>query len=90
MARPGNKVVRSVNPLVGETNDGRLNDIRRRALAVVHIRQAIETAQTGPVAEGNIGAGTGTVAFGRKGGIVTGSRRLSGRLYGGRAGAGQL
>lgn len=82
LARPGNEAVRSVNPVVGETNDGRLNDIRRRALSAAQIRQAIETAQGGPVAEGNVGAGTGTVAFGWKGGIGTSSRRLPAGLGG--------
>jgi D-aminopeptidase len=76
LAQPGNEQVVSVNPVVGETNDRRLNDIRRRAVTPQHVLQAIEAAQDGPVAEGSIGAGTGTVAFGWKGGIGTSSRRL--------------
>jgi D-aminopeptidase len=76
LAQPGNEEVRSVNPVVGETNDGYLNNIRRRVLTVAHIRQAIVDAEDGPVAEGTVGAGTGTVAFGWKGGIGTSSRRL--------------
>src|SRR5690606_11788338 len=82
LARPGNEDVRSVNAVVGETNDGFLNDIRRRALRAEHIRQAIETAAVGPVAEGAVGAGTGTVAFGWKGGVGTSSRRLPEALGG--------
>jgi D-aminopeptidase len=76
LACPGNEQVVSVNPVVGECNDVGLNDIRRRALTVQHIRSAIETAVEGPVLEGCVGAGTGTVAFGWKGGIGTSSRRL--------------
>ncbi len=76
LAQPGNEAVVSVNPLVGETNDSRLNDIRRRSVTVEHVLHAIETAQDGTVAEGSVGAGTGTVAFGWKGGIGTSSRRL--------------
>jgi len=74
LAQPGNETVRSVNPVVGETNDGRLNNIRRRALTAELIGQAIARADTGPVAEGAVGAGTGTVAFAWKGGIGTSSR----------------
>jgi D-aminopeptidase len=77
---PGNEEARSINPLVGETNDGFLNDIRRRSLTANMIRGAIEGAQGGPVAEGCVGAGTGTVAFGWKGGIGTSSRQLPRRL----------
>lgn len=73
---PGNERVRSVNPFVGETNDGRLNDIRARGVRVEHVRQALASASSGPVAGGNVGAGTGTVAFGHKGGIGTSSRVL--------------
>ena len=73
---PGNEKVGSVNAVVGETNDGRLNDIRARALTAEIIEQAISTAVTGPVEEGNVGAGTGTVAFSWKGGIGTSSRKL--------------
>jgi D-aminopeptidase len=87
LAQPGNENVWSVNPVVGETNDGYLNDIRRRALTADAIRQAIETAQGGPVAEGCVGAGTGTRAFGWKGGIGTSSRALSEALGGYTVGA---
>jgi D-aminopeptidase len=72
--REGNEDVRSVNPVVGETNDGRLNDIRGRHIRQTHVLEAIAGASSGPVAEGNVGAGTGTVAFGFKGGIGTSSR----------------
>lgn len=73
---PGNEQVRSVNALVGETNDGFLNDIRGRHVREEHILQAIKEASGGPVMEGNVGAGTGTVCFGYKGGIGTASRVL--------------
>ena len=76
LARPGMEQVRSLNPVVGETNDGFLNDIRARPLRPEHVRHALETASTGNVDEGAVGAGTGTVAFGWKGGIGTTSRRL--------------
>ena len=66
----------SVNPVVGETNDAGLNDIRRRVITREHVLNAIAAADTGPVAEGNVGAGTGTVCFGFKGGIGTSSRIL--------------
>ena len=82
LAQPGNAEVRSVNAVVGETNDGMLNDIRGRHVTVADARRAIETANDGPVAEGNVGAGTGTVAFGWKGGIGTASRRLPPALGG--------
>jgi D-aminopeptidase len=82
LAQPGNSEVRSVNAVVGETNDGMLNDIRGRHVTVADARRAIETATDGPVAEGNVGAGTGTVAFGWKGGIGTASRRLPASLGG--------
>lgn len=72
----GNENVRSVNAVVGETNDGRLNDIRGRHIQEEHVFNAIQNAQTGAVAEGNVGAGTGTVCFGYKGGIGTSSRIL--------------
>ncbi len=72
----GNQGARSVNAVVGETNDGYLNDIRGRHLDRKMIRSAIESASGGPVAEGAIGAGTGTVAFQWKGGIGTSSRVL--------------
>jgi D-aminopeptidase len=74
LAQPGNADVRSVNALVGETNDGRLNDIRGMHVTADDVQRAIATAQAGAVAEGNVGAGTGTVAFGWKGGIGTSSR----------------
>jgi len=76
LAQVGNEEARSVNPIVGETNDSQLNDIRGRALTPAVITQALLAACDGPVAEGGIGAGTGTVAFGWKGGIGTSSRRL--------------
>ncbi|CAN5602887.1 P1 family peptidase [soil metagenome] len=77
---PGNESVRSVNAVVGETNDGFLNDIRRRLVTPQHAIEAIEGAETGVVAEGNVGAGTGTIAFGWKGGIGTSSRLLPANL----------
>ncbi len=76
LTQPGNEEVRSVNAVVGETNDGVLNDIRRRRVTVADARRAIERAKGGAVEEGSVGAGTGTVAFGFKGGIGTASRRL--------------
>jgi D-aminopeptidase len=72
---PGNEDVRSVNPLVAETNDGRLNDVRGRHIGREEVFAAIRNARAGPVEEGAVGAGTGTVAFGFKGGIGTSSRR---------------
>jgi D-aminopeptidase len=75
LAQPGNEAVRSVNAVVGETNDGNLNDIRARTITFQHAIAAIEHASGGAVAEGAVGAGTGTVAFGLKGGIGTSSRR---------------
>ncbi len=74
---PGMERVRSLNPVVGETNDGMLNDIRARAVGPEAVRAALESAGGGAVAEGSVGAGTGTVAFGWKGGIGTASRVLS-------------
>lgn len=74
LRQEGNEEVRSVNAVVGETNDGRLNDIRGRHIQKAHVLEAISKAASGPVAEGNVGAGTGTVAFGFKGGIGTASR----------------
>jgi len=82
LAQPGNAQVRSVNAVVGETNDGGLNDIRAMAVRPEHVRRAIDTATTGAVEEGSVGAGTGTRAFAWKGGIGTASRRLS-DVYGG-------
>ena len=79
---PKNKEVRSVNPVVGETNDGYLNDIRGRHVRKEHVLEAIRSAKTGPMAEGNVGAGTGTVCFGWKGGIGTASRKLPAGLGG--------
>jgi D-aminopeptidase len=76
LAQPGNEAVRSLNAVVGETNDGTLNDIRARSITHQHAMEAIETASTGAVAEGSVGAGTGTIAFGLKGGIGTSSRRV--------------
>lgn len=71
------KYVRSVNPVVGETNDGTLNDIQGRHVTKEHVLQAIRTADSEAVAEGTVGAGTGTICFGYKGGIGTASRVLS-------------
>src|SRR5687768_4709874 len=68
--------VRSINPVVGETNDGGLNDIRARPVTAEHVRAALEGARPGAVEEGSVGAGTGTRAFGWKGGIGTSSRVL--------------
>lgn len=72
----GNENVRSVNAVVGETNDGQLNDIRGRHVTADHVVKAILSAKTGPVEEGCVGAGTGTICFGWKGGIGTSSRVL--------------
>jgi D-aminopeptidase len=77
IAQPGNENVRSVNGLVGETNDGGLNDIRGLHVTREHVTAAIANAKEGPVEEGAVGAGTGTVAFGWKGGIGTSSRKVS-------------
>jgi len=74
---PGNESVKSVNPLVGETNDGYLNDIRARPIAEEDVFSAIANAKGGPVEEGVVGAGTGTIAFGFKSGIGTSSRTLA-------------
>jgi D-aminopeptidase len=83
LAQAGNEAVRSVNALVGETNDGwALNDIRSLPVRREHVRGAIADAKGGPVAEGTVGAGTGTVAFGWKGGIGNASRQLP-PAYGG-------
>lgn len=76
LRQPGMADVRSINPVVGETNDGFLNDIRNRPITSEHVDRALESASTGAVAEGAVGAGPGTVAFGWKGGIGTSSRRL--------------
>lgn len=82
LAQAGNESVRSVNAVIGETNDGVLNDIRARTITHQHAIEAIEQASAGAVVEGAVGAGTGTVAFGLKGGIGTSSRRLPGRFAG--------
>ncbi len=82
LERPDMQNVRSINPVVGETNDGGLNDIRARPVTAAAVRQSLESATSGPVAEGSIGAGTGTVAFGWKGGIGTSSRLLPASLGG--------
>src|ERR1700751_2366726 len=82
LSLPGNEKVLSVNPVVGETNDGYLNDIRGRHITPEDVSAAIKNAKTGPVEEGAVGAGTGTVAFGWKGGIGTASRRLPASLGG--------
>jgi len=83
LAQPGNADVRSVNAVVGETNDGGLNDIRSQPIRKEHVLTALKDAREGPVAEGSVGAGTGTIAFGFKGGIGTSSRLASveGRSY---------
>jgi len=82
LSLPGNEDVESVNPLVGETNDGYLNDIRGRHITREDVFAAIKNAKSGAVEEGSVGAGTGTVAFGFKGGIGTSSRRLPPKLGG--------
>lgn len=82
LRRPGNEQVRSVNAVVGETNDGSLNDIRARRVTKEDALRALTAAKPGPVPEGSVGAGTGTVAFGWKGGIGTSSRRLPAKLGG--------
>lgn len=82
LAQKGNETVRSVNPVVGETNDGILNNIRKMAVRKEEVIGAIQNASSGPVAEGCVGAGTGTICFGWKGGIGTSSRLLPGKLGG--------
>jgi len=79
---PGNEDVMSINPLVGETNDGYLSDIRSRPISRDDVFAAIKSAKNGPVEEGGVGAGTGTIAFGFKGGIGTSSRKLPASLGG--------
>src|SRR6266496_1438539 len=79
---PGNEDVQSINPLVGETNDGYLNDIRGRHVGREQVFAAIKNAKAGAVEEGAVGAGTGTVAFGFKGGIGTSSRKLPAAIGG--------
>src|SRR5438270_3991120 len=89
LKQPGNEEVRSVNAVVGETNDGTLNDIRARRVRPADAVAAIEAARAGPVEEGAVGAGTGTIAFSWKGGIGTSSlmqpRPLGSRTVGVRA-----
>ena|ERR1022692_1240427 len=82
LALPGNEDVLSINPLVGETNDGYLSDIRGRQITPEDVFAAVKNAKGGPVEEGAVGAGTGTVVFGFKGGIGTSSRRLPPKLGG--------
>jgi D-aminopeptidase len=82
LKQPGNEQVRSVNAVVGETNDGTLNDIRARRVRPADAVTAIEQAREGPVQEGAVGAGTGTIAFSWKGGIGTSSRKLPASLGG--------
>lgn len=82
IAQPGMERVRSLNPVVGETNDGGLNDIRSRPITAEQVKRAVEGASTGAVEEGSVGAGRGTVAFGWKGGIGTSSRKLPASLGG--------
>ncbi len=82
LARPGMEDVRSLNAVVGETNDGGLNDIRSRPITAAQVVAALDGAAAGPVEEGSVGAGTGTRAFGWKGGIGTSSRILPATLDG--------
>jgi D-aminopeptidase len=86
LRQPGMAEVRSINPVVAETNDGFLNDIRRRPVTPAQVEAALTGATTGPVAEGSVGAGTGTVAFSWKGGIGTSSRVLPQSLGGWKVG----
>ncbi|BFG70989.1 P1 family peptidase [Sediminibacterium sp. KACHI17] len=82
LSQKGNEQVQSVNAVVGETNDGGLNDIRGRHIQKADVLHAINTASDGMVAEGSVGAGTGTICFGFKGGIGTSSRKLPESLGG--------
>lgn len=82
LSLPGNEDVQSINPVVAETNDGYLNDIRGRHVSREDVFAALRKASGGPVEEGAVGAGTGTRAFGFKGGIGTSSRRLPASLGG--------
>lgn len=77
LEQPGMERVRSINPVVAETNDGFLNAIRARPITAAHVRAALDAADSGRVAEGSVGAGTGTIAFGWKGGIGTSSRKVA-------------
>jgi D-aminopeptidase len=79
---PGNERVKSVNAVVGETNDGFLNDIRGMHVTEAHVLDAINNAKEGMIEEGNVGAGTGTSAFGFKGGIGTSSRKIPATMGG--------
>jgi D-aminopeptidase len=83
LALPGNQDVRSINPIVAETNDGALNDIRGRHVGREEVFAALRAAKEGPVEEGSVGAGTGTIAFGFKGGIGTASRVVPAAATGG-------
>ncbi|MBI4521819.1 MAG: P1 family peptidase, partial [Gemmatimonadetes bacterium] len=82
LAQPGMQGVGSINPVVGETNDGGLSDIRAQPIRPEHVRAALAGAREGAVEEGSVGAGTGTRAFGWKGGIGTSSRKLPPSLGG--------
>lgn len=82
LALPGNEEVRSINPVVAETNDGHLNDIRVRSITREDVFSAIKNAKSGVVDEGCVGAGTGTIAFDFKGGIGSSSRKLPNNLGG--------
>jgi D-aminopeptidase len=82
LEQQGMEQIRSINPVVGETNDGGLNDIRARPITAEQVREALTTATGGAVREGSVGAGTGTSAFGWKGGIGTSSRVLPDALGG--------
>ena len=82
LALPGNEEVRSINPVVAETNDGYLNDIRARSITREDVFSAIKNAKSGTVDEGCVGAGTGTIAFDFKGGIGSSSRKLPNNLGG--------
>ena len=87
LSQKDNEEARSVNPVVGETNDGWLNDIRKRVVTKASVLEALNVAESGPVKEGCVGAGTGTVCFGWKGGIGTSSRVLPMSLGGYTVGA---
>lgn len=82
LSQKGNQNIQSVNAVVGETNDGFLNDIRGRHVTETDVLSAISSASSGKVTEGNVGAGTGTICFGFKGGIGTASRVLPKKLGG--------
>ena len=82
LSLPGNEDVRSINVVVGETNDGRLSDIRARPVDAAHVLAAIESASTGAIEVGAVGGGAGTICFGYKGGIGSSSRRVGGHTVG--------